>query len=301
MLGNRFRIVLRDLRPTAVEAIERAAGEVACHGVANYFDDQRFGSVGQSGEFIAQPWCLGDYERALWLALADPNPHDSPAERGPKQVLRDRWGQWSDCRLPAAPSHLQAIVRLLAARPGDFRGALARIRSDWRSLYVAAFQSHLWNRLLARYLRELCRPEQLSPVPLRFGPVPFHHALEPAQSEALKPPNYRCRPRNWRPPPGLIEQLLTEVLGELGLQRRQLRIKYPRDTFFSKGSRPAVFYPQGLRTSREPDELHPGQTKLLLACDLPRGCYATILLKRLSLPLSSSGPIQDSHEPTDEP
>ena len=52
-------------------------------GVPNYFDNQRFGSLGESGEFIARPWCLGDYERAVWLALADANVHDRPDDRDP--------------------------------------------------------------------------------------------------------------------------------------------------------------------------------------------------------------------------
>ena len=40
----------------------------------------------------------------------------------------------------------------LAQRPDDFRGAVARIPVDLRRLFVAAFQSWLWNRLLAETL-----------------------------------------------------------------------------------------------------------------------------------------------------
>ena len=39
--------------------------------IIGYFDDQRFGSVGESGEFIGRAWCLGNYERALWLRPGD--------------------------------------------------------------------------------------------------------------------------------------------------------------------------------------------------------------------------------------
>src|SRR5690348_13051 len=98
ILANRFVIVIRDLTAAEVENATRNAAFLAADGVPNYFDDQRFGSLGESGEFIARPWCLGDYERALWLAIAEPNVHDRPADRDDKQCLRDHWGRWDECK-----------------------------------------------------------------------------------------------------------------------------------------------------------------------------------------------------------
>src|SRR5271154_2172075 len=75
ILANRFEIVLRDLDPVEAERIVGELPGVTTHGVPDYFNDQRFGAVGESGDFVARPWCLGDYERALWLAIAEPNEH----------------------------------------------------------------------------------------------------------------------------------------------------------------------------------------------------------------------------------
>ena len=72
---------MRNLTAEPAERIVALRDTLARDGVPNYFDDQRFGSLGASGEFIAKPWCLGDYERALWLALAEHNPHDRPGDR----------------------------------------------------------------------------------------------------------------------------------------------------------------------------------------------------------------------------
>ena len=96
--GNRFVVVLRDL---AAPAIERALAGLAAlprDGLPNYFDDQRFGSVGAGGEFIAGAWLRGDHERALWLALAEPNPADRPGTKAEKGILRECWGRWPEAK-----------------------------------------------------------------------------------------------------------------------------------------------------------------------------------------------------------
>src|SRR4051812_1148321 len=74
--ANAFQIVVRDLtEKQAAEAI-KAGPTIIRDGVPNYFDDQRFGSLGEAGEFIARPWCLGNWERTIWLIVADASDHD---------------------------------------------------------------------------------------------------------------------------------------------------------------------------------------------------------------------------------
>ena len=279
--GNGFHIVLRDLDATAVAACQTALAGLTSPGVPNYFDDQRFGSVGASGQFIAEAWCRGDHERALWLALADPNDHDTPAQREEKSLLRTHWGDWSACEDRLTHPDNRRIVQFLADRPTDFRTALARLPIDLRSLYVAAFQSHLWNRLLDRYLRTEFRPEQLGELPLRLGPVAFPLRLDQPQAAALACCELPLPSARLKPEPGPIRDLLDDTLREFGIELRQIRIKYPRDTFFSKGYRRAVFVPHELTHTLEPDELYPGQQKLCLSFRLSRGCYATLLVKSL--------------------
>ena len=79
-----------------------------------------------------------------------------------------------------------------------------------------------------------------------------------------------------------MHALIAEVLGEFGLELRQLRVKYPRDSFFSKGQRAAAAPVDNLTANPATDEMYPGRKKLSLGFDLPRGSYATILVKRLT-------------------
>ena len=92
--GNRFGITLRDLTKDALDRAERAIGELPTDGLPNYFDDQRFGSVGFNGGFIAHAWLKGDHERALRLAIAEANPADRPDTKVEKAILREHWSDW---------------------------------------------------------------------------------------------------------------------------------------------------------------------------------------------------------------
>lgn len=281
ILGNRFRIVVRQVAAGDAAGMERAWQEVQTQGIPNYFDDQRFGSLGASGEFIARAWCLGDYQRAVWLALADDNPHDRPRERQNKQTLRARWGNWPACLEALRRSPLRPVLEHLSAQPQDFRGAIARIHPDQRSLYLAAYQAFLWNGLLASWLRARLPPEQLFDVELACGVVPFVRALSAVRRRdvAVDLPLPSARQK---PAAGPIADIVEQLMAQQGLQLRELRVKYPRDSFFSKGSRPALVQPANLEWAAAEDELYPSHQKRCLAFDLPRGAYATIVIKTIT-------------------
>lgn len=281
IVANRFAIVIRELADQQAAVARAALQDVARHGLPNYFDNQRFGSLGESGQFIAQAWCRGDYQQALWLALAEPHADDKADEREQKRLLRQHWGQWSQCKAALARSHRRSIVTYLADKPADFRGAWARVRVELRRMYLAAFQSAIWNKLLALWLKQQCGAEQLFDVPLQLGAVPFFRQLSPEQyatfaAAALPLPSARLHL-----PPGQLCDLVQQAAAAFGMTVRELRVKYPRDSFFSKGNRAAVAFAEHLRHELADDDLYPGRKALTLHFVLPRGAYATILVKRI--------------------
>jgi tRNA pseudouridine13 synthase len=75
---------------------------------------------------------------------------------------------------------------------------------------------------------------------------------------------------------------LAAVLGEEGLTLEQLKLKGFREMFFSKGERAALCVPDRLGAEAADDERRPGRQKLVLGFELPRGCYATLIVKRVT-------------------
>jgi tRNA pseudouridine13 synthase len=280
--ANRFVVVLRDLSENESAGVAAALAATAAAGLPNYFDEQRFGSLGESGQFIAQPWCLGDYERSVWLALAEANVHDRPDERRQKQILREHWGDWAECKRRLDRSHRRSIVTYLADKPGDFRRAMGLLRQDLRSIWLAAFQSHLWNQILAGLVRQICRPEQLTGLTIGGRELPFFTLLEQAQAEQLSAAVLPLPSARLHLDEGPLKELYDRVLAAEGIELRQVRVKYPRDSFFSKGERAAMFRPGEMTHQAAADELYPGRQKMTLRFTLPRGSYATILVKRAS-------------------
>src|SRR6516164_3713043 len=149
--ANRFRLTVRHLTAEAVQRAQQALEEVRADGVPNYFDDQRFGSVEPGQDFVARLLVLGRFEEALRQALAAPYEHDRAAQKQEKALLQAHWGDWATLKEKLPRSHARSLVDYLLHHPGDFRGAAARLRPELRGLYLSAYQSHLWNRIFARW------------------------------------------------------------------------------------------------------------------------------------------------------
>lgn len=269
IVGNRFRVVLRDMSNAEADALTARVGEVAAEGFPNYFDDQRFGSF-IDGEFVGRLMVLGEYESALRLA--------TEGRRGVEEYLR--------------------------RRPGDHRGAVARLRPDLQGMYLGAYQAFIWNRMLAAGIGFDPSPKQGStleslptsmrnrrtqlpdggPVVVRTKvgdwPVPLPNPspdIARLRELALPLPSARLQPD----PLAVWWPWLERALEGQGHSLSQMKLRGLRKPFFSRGERPAWIVPRGVSCEVGDDDRFPRRRKATVAFELPRGSYATILIKCL--------------------
>jgi len=270
--ANRFTITVRDL--TEIPDL----GPLKKVGVPNYFDDQRFGSLrGTNGEFIGRALVRGENEKALKLALASPSGEDRKKDRDLKTRIRDRWGDWAGLSKELPPVPARNVASYLAGHPGAFGFAFELLEQNLRILYVSAYQSWPWNRTLGAVVRKL--PDTYE-VDYAAGKHVFYRTLSPADHDRLAElaiplitPSQRFE--------GELAEITGALLQEDKVEQRQFRLKKLAKTFFGKGVRDAIIAPGALQSSIGEDELNRGRRKMTLAFELPKGSYATILLKRL--------------------
>ena len=278
IVGNGFDIVLRSLSADEASDIESRAARINEFGYPNYFDQQRFGSLGPSLEFIAAKWCQKDYERATWLALAEYNSHDNAEEREQKQILRDNWGRWIECKQLLSRSHRRSVVTYLCDHPDKFRKAFALINEDLRGIYLSAFQSAVWNRMLGITIDAADDDGSVTErIVIGDTALPFGIPPNVTIDMQLQLPSARCK--------GLDAESQARcdaALQPYGMTLSDMKISFPRDRWFSRAQRNCVIRPDDLTTATSDDEDYSGRQKVALSFSLPRGCYATMLVKSLT-------------------
>jgi tRNA pseudouridine13 synthase len=280
--ANRFCITLRDLSAERAAAAVTEAEAVRRDGVPNYFDDQRFGSVAGGQEFVAKLMVLGRYEEALKQALTSPYEFDRAEDKRVKAVLRDTWGRWRECKQQLPRSHARSLVDYLVHHPTDFRGTVSRLRPELQGLYLSAYQSHLWNRILAARLVEVVPAGDLRPIRLRLGELQVPMRLDDERRSLLVAERIPLPAARWPFDPTAPWAVAAQrVLAEEGLAWEDLKLRGMRKPFFTRGERAALCIPAGLTAEAAPGDRHPGRSSVRLTFELPRGSYATMVVKRL--------------------
>lgn len=277
ILANHFTLVLRELSAAETEAIGTGLQRVAQTGSINYFDDQRFGSMDRARGFIAEKLLQQRWEEALLLALTTVHPGEHRAARVRKRALRERWGDWEACRALAVTALEQRAFARLLADPGGSREVLATVHPETVNLWIAAYQSFLWNETVRRLVRALgaCHA-----APGVAGDYLFPARPVPALQGLVVPLPGRGMRFETPEPRAVLQGLLREREVAWGaLERGDLL-----PGFTCKAApREVVIFPQAMRAEPpEPDDLYPGTARMTLRFSLPKGAYATMLVKAVT-------------------
>jgi tRNA pseudouridine13 synthase len=279
ILANAFRITIRDLADPG--PLESGLREVAAEGFLNYFDDQRFRSYDPERGFFAEKILRGHWNGALQVLLTSITPDLPGWEKERRAELFRVWKDWPACLARAEGFLEKEIFSFLREHPAEFGLALHRVPEDEVSMQFAVLQGHLWNELLRRLVvRKAARTREVAG---REGPYVFWESPHPGLSAFLKElelPTAAVR-MSW--PDEVSASLFAEILREKGLKPGDFRTRELRRVRFKSFPRRAVVFPDKLEVREKGgDELHPGRKRLTLAFELPRGSYATILVKRIS-------------------
>ena len=153
--GNRFLIRIRDVSPGALGRARRILEVLQTRGVPNGFGYQRFG-VRRNTHLLGQNILTRDSGEFFHLFLGSPLDQDSAEIRLARQAFDSGDLNAALALWPRGVKPEWAALATLA-RTGDTASALDRIPKQLKRLYVSAYQSVLFNRLLTSRLGTIDR------------------------------------------------------------------------------------------------------------------------------------------------
>ena len=280
--GNRFQIVVRDVSLFDVARLRRNRAAVEAAGLPNYFDDQRFGNLAQGQGFVFEALAKGDPELALRWLIAAPPEDDRGGDTKLRRLLDHNWRDWETCRNIARGPMYERLFGVLMERPGDFVAALDVIPTRLKLIHLFAYQSFLWNVAVARWVREHDSGRDRLDVPSLCGPLTCWKYPNAELAAALRSKSFPLIDHATTYEDQDFGAIMTEVLARRGLRQSDLRTRDISGMRLQEEMRPLALQPQGLEIlGPTPDEEFQGRLKMELRFSLPRGAYATLVVKRL--------------------
>jgi len=271
LAGNRFTIRIRNVDAAAVERARDILHVLADLGVPNRFGAQRYG-VFNTSHRIGRAILRQDFTTAAQLVIGDPASIDHPGWR--QAAIAFAAGDLAAAlsTLPGRCRDERALVHALIAGKSP-RDAVLRLPRKLLRLYLSAYQSSLFDRLLEMRLDTMT---ELWPGDLAYKHVNgacfsvTEVALEQPRADAFEisptAPLFGHKVMLAGGHAGLLE---TALLEKEGITLRDFRLGPPLDM---AGERRPLRVPIGT------PEAEQDGADLILSFSLPRGSYATTVL-----------------------
>ncbi|MDD3406550.1 MAG: tRNA pseudouridine(13) synthase TruD [Methanomicrobium sp.] len=148
--GNEFRIKISGCTGESLLSSLDECINCASKGLPNYFGIQRFGTFRPVSHLVGIAMLKGDYKDAVMKYAGFP----CDDENEQTKLARTVFEETQDPRLalelmPVNMHYERSLLHHLIEKPGDYEGALSNIPPKLLSMFVSAFQSYLFNRILS--------------------------------------------------------------------------------------------------------------------------------------------------------
>ena len=287
LLGNRFRIIVRDVDENAFERSRDVIGELRVKGgFPNYFGYQRFGEKRVTNHLVGKLLLQGDFENAARLFLGA---HSGGMEG---DEARKHFWETGDVEraLEEFPNFLRYERTLLYRyrETGSWRKAFLSLPLPIMRIFIHAYQSYLFNLYISRRIEEgLPLNEALvgDIVVQVKGGIPYRDRTYRVTETNLNFVNEKIRRgkamvsgplfgfamRRAKGLPGRLEEEILEA-EEISLEVFK---KLPKPMAEPGGRRELLIRPLGLTYGYVPG------TGMCFRFFLPKGVYATSVLREI--------------------
>ncbi len=254
-LGNKFRIAIRTLdlgEKELNEILSETAKQLNERGIPNYFGYQRFGIIRPNTHLVGKEIVRGNLEGAAMAYLANPFEAEKKDAYEARKFLQETRDFKKALEIfPARLNYERNMLDALTKNPRDYAGALRRLPKKLRWMLVHGCQSYLFNKILSRMIEE--------EIEIKGKKIPLF-GYESSFSEGRQ---------------GEIER---EIIEEENVALENFKIPSMPE-LSSKGLLRDACIEAKLNFEIDSDEINEGKLKCIVEFELPKGSYATVVLR----------------------
>lgn len=274
--GNRFNLVVCSVDEGALASATAIVKVLVERGVPNRFGFQRYGVQGNS-HLIGAAMLRSDWKGAVDLLMGDPEALRDDQWRSAIQAYRR--GELGEALrlLPRHCSGERGVLQRLAARPDAWEKAFGAVHPRLRKLYLSAYQSSLFDRVVEERLDSIDRVME--------GDLAWKHVngacflVEDLEQEQPRAERFEISPSGpmfgskMMQPQGESRALEERILAEQGLSL---------DSFGAQSGVAMEGQRRPLRVPLGEPSCTPEGDGLRLEFTLPKGSYATSVLREIT-------------------
>ncbi len=298
LFGNEFRITIRDIDIDTHELekiLKETTEEIAYFGgVPNFFGVQRFGAVRPVTHMIGEELLKGDSEKAALTYIARSFPDETQdVIEARDYVMETRDFSEGLKRYPLRLRYERAMMHYLVENPGDYAGSFSVLSRNISKMFIHAYQSYVFNRIICKRIEKGLSLDKAVPGDIicfrNEEGLPDISKTQKATEENVDGMNNLLkRGRAFITAPlvgyktdfasGLPGDVEKEMFKETGMTPESFKVKGVSD-LASKGLRKEILLHCDPEVEINEDELNPGKSKATLTFSLPKGSYATTVLR----------------------
>ena len=283
LAGNRFSIRIRDVDPLKAPLAMRTLKRLETAGVPNYFGAQRFG-YRKNNHLIGACMLKGDWKNLLTLLLGSTG-GSFPEYQRPRRELFDAGKYKEAAELWTAADRSERIACTRLAQGKSNRDACLAVGNTALAFWISALQSAIFNRVLDQRIQSGAFPDLIE------GDIAWKHetrgnfritveeiasGILPARLQSMEiSPSGPLWGRGMLQAAGRSADIEREALEATGLSLEA----------FTAGSRSPEGTRRPLRVPLKNPMIESGMDEnghyIRVAFDLPRGAYATIVLREI--------------------
>ena len=274
LAGNKFEIRIYNAQSSDLSGFISQIGKVG-----NFYGLQRFGSERLVTHLVGREIIKRNFLHAVQLLLSYTTEFDTQRSKEIRNMCSDPSNYRQVLKMLPRGMDIERQVLSALVAGKDSIAALRAIPITIRRLFVQAYQAYIFNRCLSKAImaeEDLLQPHMGDLCFEMEGPATFGRIIKyhPSSKTRLVPA-IRMAGYTFQPGKGRFESITKAILQEEEIDAKDFYIKEMQELSHQGGFRQAPLWCTGFSYKRDP---------LKVSFKLPKGSYATILLREIIKP-----------------